>query len=242
MKFELCIDSINSVAIASQAQVDRVELCSALHLGGLTPSYGLIKEALKFKNISHHLMIRPRAGNFIFNQNEVNLMLNDIAIAQELGVDGIVIGSLTLSGEIDTKICKKLISEAKGLEVTFHRAFDLCNNPQVALEQIIDLGCTRLLTSGLKSSAYLGKETIALLVQQSNGRIQIMAGAGINSNNAQDIVETTQIENIHFSAKKLKKVTACSDVVMGSNADYDNQMIETDLEEILKIKQSLIHY
>ncbi len=240
MKFELCIDNIQSVQTASKAKVDRVELCSALAVGGLTPSYGLLKQALCFKDLSHHVMIRPRAGNFMFNQAEIDIMIEDILIAKELGANGIVIGALNKNNDIDIHACKKLIAMADGLEITFHRAFDLCRNPKTALEQIIDLGCTRLLTSGLKKTALLGKENIAQLVQQSNGRIQIMAGAGVTSKNALEIVTATGIDNIHFSAKKVQKTTACSEVAMGSNSDYDNQIIQADFDEILRIKQAVL--
>ncbi len=240
MKFELCIDNIQSVQTASKAEVDRVELCSALHLGGLTPSYGLIKQARHFSDLSHHLMIRPRAGNFVFNQAEIDIMITDILIAKELGAVGVVIGALNENNDIDIHTCKKLISAANGMEVTFHRAFDLCRYPKTALEQIIDIGCTRLLTSGLKKTALLGKDNIAQLVEQSNGRIQIMAGSGITSENALEIVTATDIDNIHFSAKKAQKTTACSDVVMGSNSDYDNQIIQADFDEILRIKQTVL--
>ncbi|MDP8171577.1 copper homeostasis protein CutC [Pasteurella skyensis] len=241
MKFELCIDNIQSVETASKAKVNRVELCSALAVGGLTPSYGLIKQALHFKNLSHHVMIRPRAGNFVFNQAEIEIMITDILIAKELGVNGVVIGALTDNHDIDTQICEKLIDTAQGMEITFHRAFDLCRDPKTALAQIIDLGCTRLLTSGLKKTAWLGKENIAQLVQQSNGRIQIMAGAGVTSENALEIVKATGIENIHFSAKKVQQnKTPQTDVAMGSNSDYDNQIIQADFDEILRIKQAVL--
>ncbi|MDP8175806.1 copper homeostasis protein CutC [Phocoenobacter skyensis] len=241
MKFELCIDNIQSVETASKAKVNRVELCSALAVGGLTPSYGLIKQALHFKDLSHHVMIRPRAGNFVFNQAEIEIMITDILIAKELGVNGVVIGALTDNHDIDTQICEKLIDTAQGMEITFHRAFDLCRDPKTALAQIIDLGCTRLLTSGLKKTAWLGKENIAQLVQQSNGRIQIMAGAGVTSENALEIVKATGIENIHFSAKKVQQnKTPQTDVAMGSNSDYDNQIIQADFDEILRIKQAVL--
>ncbi|MDP8100896.1 copper homeostasis protein CutC [Phocoenobacter atlanticus] len=243
MKFELCIDNIQSVQTASKAKIDRVELCSALAMGGLTPSYGLIKQALNFNDLSHHVMIRPRAGNFVFNQAEIEIMINDILIAKDLGVNGVVIGALTDNHDIDTQICEKLIDTAQDMEITFHRAFDLCRDPKTALAQIIDLGCTRLLTSGLKKTAWLGKENIAQLVQQSNGRIQIMAGAGagVTSENALEIVKATGIENIHFSAKKVQQnKTPQTDVAMGSNSDYDNQIIEADLNEILRIKQAVL--
>ncbi|MDP8079943.1 copper homeostasis protein CutC [Phocoenobacter skyensis] len=241
MKFELCIDNIQSVETASKAKVNRVELCSALAVGGLTPSYGLIKQALHFKDLSHHVMIRPRASNFVFNQAEIEIMITDILIAKELGVNGVVIGALTDNHDIDTQICEKLIDTAQGMEITFHRAFDLCRDPKTALAQIIDLGCTRLLTSGLKKTAWLGKENIAQLVQQSNGRIQIMAGAGVTSENALEIVKATGIDNIHFSAKKVQQnKTPQTDVAMGSNSDYDNQIIQADFDEILRIKQAVL--
>lgn len=240
MKYEICVDNVQSVEIAAEAAVDRLELCAALSLGGLTPSYAFIKEALTFSTLQHYVMIRPRAGDFLFDAAEVNIMINDILMAKELGAQGVVIGALKPNREIDLATCEKLVDAASGMGVTFHRAFDLCRNSDVALEQIIDLGCERLLTSGLEKNAWLGRVKIAQLVKQSAGRISIMPGAGVTATNAADIVETTAVNELHFSAKGDRKNKMQSfDVSMGRNSAADNQVTQTDLNEVLAIKQNI---
>lgn len=227
MKFEICVDTIQSVETAVKAHVDRVELCSALAVGGLTPSYGFLQQAIKHTTVEHHVMIRPRAGNFVFEPSEIEIMLRDIHIAKELGADGVVFGVLTPNGEINIKVCEELIKAADGMEVTFHRAFDVCKNPEATLEQLIELGFTRLLTSGQEKNAWLGREKIAQLIAQSQGRIEIMPGAGVTSANVREIIEQTGAKDIHFSAK------------MAQTNEVDNGLVQTDLGEALKIKKSL---
>ncbi len=240
MKFEVCVDNIQSVQTASQAEVDRVELCSALSVGGLTPSYGFLKQAIGYENLSHHVMIRPRSGNFIYNDEEIEQMLFDIQMAKNLGADGVVFGVLDASGHIDKEKCKILLQAAQGMQATFHRAFDLCSDHRQALEDIIKLGFQRILTSGQHKTALDGKHIIKDLVTQSNGRIEIMAGSGITSENVLEIVRTTNVSDVHFSAKKVMQLTACNNgVAMGSDSDADNQLAQADINEILKIKQEL---
>ncbi len=240
MQFEVCVDNIKSVEIATKAEVDRLELCSALYLGGITPSYAFLKQAIKFSTVSHHVMIRPRAGDFIFDQSEIDIMIDDILMSKELGADGVVLGALTVNREIDMATCQKLVEAARGMTVTFHRAFDLCKNPEKTLEQIIELGGDRLLTSGLEKTAWLGRIQIARLIEKANGRIDIMPGAGVTSKNALEIIETTGAKDIHFSAKGIRKNKMQSfDVSMGSSSEWDNQVIQADFDEIQRIKQQL---
>ncbi len=228
MRFEICVDNIQSVETAVKAQVDRVELCSALAVGGLTPSYGFLKQAIGVSSLSHHVMIRPRAGDFCFNQSEIDIMRNDIQMAKELGANGVVFGVLTPNRQINIKSCEQLVKAADGMEVTFHRAFDLCHNAEKTLEQLIELGFTRLLTSGQAKNAWLGREKITQLITQSQGRIEIMPGAGVTSDNVLKIIQTSGAKNIHFSAKMVQK-------------NKDNGLVQTDLNEALKIKQALIN-
>lgn len=238
MQFEICIDNLESVEIAGQMGITRLELCSALTLGGLTPSYAFTKTAIRLSRVDNFVMIRPRAGDFLFNQAEVTTMCDDILMAKDLGADGVVIGALTENREIDLSVCEKLMRCAEGMGVTFHRAFDLCQHPEVALEQIIELGCERLLTSGLAQTAFLGKEQIAQLVSQSAGRISIMPGAGVNAQNAREIIETTKANELHFSAKGYRHSKMQNTAVaMGSNTEDDHKIMVTNPDEVQAIKE-----
>ncbi|MDH2998748.1 copper homeostasis protein CutC [Pasteurellaceae bacterium LFhippo2] len=223
MNIEICVDNIESVITANQFPIKRIELCGALSVGGITPNYGFIKQAQNCSKVPLMLMIRPRAGDFIYSNDEVDMMFADIAMAQELGIQGVVFGALTAKGDIDLAITQKLVEASKGMEITFHRAFDLCNDPFMALEQLIDLGCDRILTSGQQATAFDGILTIQKLVQQAKGRIQIMAGCGVNEHNAKQIIEQTAISDIHFSAKGQRKslMQSTSPATMGTNSQDD---------------------
>lgn len=198
---EVCCGDLRAAQEAYRGGAQRIELCSALSLDGLTPSAGLMAEARKLEGLRLHVLIRPREGNFVYSAEEFELMRRDIAIARDLGADGVVIGALTPDGDIDVDPLQKLMAEAKGLQVTFHRAFDYCRNPQKALEQIIALGCTRLLTSGQQPSAEAGIPLIQALVTQAAGRILIMPGAGVNERNARHILDATGAVEIHSSCR-----------------------------------------
>lgn len=243
MKIEICVDNIESVMTANQLPIQRIELCSALSLGGITPNYGLIKQAIKHSHLPIALMIRPRAGDFIFSPEEVAIMVEDIEMARSFGIQHIVIGALTTAAEIDLNTTKTLIQTAQGMEITFHRAFDLCNNPFQALEQLIELGCHRILTSGQAVTAEQGIPLLQKLVQQADNRIQIMAGCGINANNVRTLIEQTQVPEIHFSAKgdRISPMRKNSQVAMGKNTEQDQKidvLDRTKAEAILtKIKE-----
>lgn len=234
VSIEVCIDNIESLATAINAGANRIELCSALALGGLTPSAGLIKQAVQQSTIPIYGMVRPRAGDFIFDQNEINIMVDDISLMRELGVNGIVIGALTSEGDIDRIALAQLLKAAEGLGVTFHRAFDLCRHPEKTLEELVDLGCERVLTSGLEATAELGIDTIRKLVKQANHRISIMAGAGINANNAAKIVNETQVVELHLSGKtiRLSKMKAGSNAKMGNNQTDDTAIGVTGFDNV----------
>lgn len=176
MKIEICVDNIESALLAQYAGADRLELCGCLALGGVTPPYSLIKVAVNLCDIPCYVMIRPRAGDFLFSDLEVEMMEQGIYMAKQLGAQGGVIGALTPQATSDVTCCQRLVKAAMGMGITFHRAFDLCADPYIALEQLIELGCERVLSSGQQSSAFEGKETLHKLVQQAQGRINIMAG------------------------------------------------------------------
>ena len=198
---EVCAGDIDSVIAAAQGGASRVELCSALGEGGVTPSIGFIRSALKVPGIRVHVLIRPRGGDFLYTPQEVDCMVDDIVAAREAGVHGVVIGALTPDGEIDMNACRKMMEAAAGISVTFHRAFDLCRDPFKALEDIISLGCDRILTSGQAQTALEGKENLAELVKQADGRIIILAGAGVSQSNAAEILNASVTGEIHASAR-----------------------------------------
>ena len=221
---EVCAGSIESVKSAFLGGAQRVELCCALDEDGLTPSLGMIKAAKCYDGLKIHVLIRPRPGDFVYTEDEIQCMIEDIKTCKILQVDGIVIGALTPQGEIDKETCMRLIEAAEGIpNITFHRAFDVCKYPFSALEEIISLGCNRLLTSGQAESAEKGIPVLKKLVEQANNRIVIMAGAGINPTNAKKIVQETGVTELHASARSSK--------MFGR--------LETDEGNVRKIKQEL---
>lgn len=199
---EICAGSVESAIAARDGGAQRIELCAALEVGGVTPSAGLIAEARKIEGVVLNVIIRPRGGDFLYNGYEAACMEQDIRTCKQLGVDGVVIGALTADGDIDTTLCKRLIAAADGMGVTFHRAFDMCRDPQKALEELISLGCDRVLTSGQAATAQAGIPLLKGLVEQAAGRIIIMPGCGVNSSNAAAILQATGANEIHASARK----------------------------------------
>ena len=200
-KIEVCCSSLKEVLEAERAEAFRVELCSAIALGGITPSYGVIRSVVEaVKTIKVNVLIRVREGGFCYTDEEVEAMCRDIEFCREVGVDGVVIGALTAEGEIDIVACRKMMAAAQGMSVTFHRAFDVCRNGEKALEDIISLGCDRLLTSGMEQDAEQGTTYIAKLVEQAAGRIVIMPGAGIRPSNIAIIEKITAATEFHSTA------------------------------------------
>ncbi len=200
-KLEVCCADLQSVRAAIQGGAHRVELCQALGLDGLTPSAGMIASAVEM-GILVQVLIRPREGDFVYSKDEVLCMQRDIRLAKRLGANGVVIGALKPDGSIDEETVRRLVGEAEGLSITFHRAFDVCSQPEEALEQIISLGCHRLLTSGQAPTAEQGIPLLRKLVEQSAGRIIIMPGAGVNPQNAHRILSDTGAREIHGSLRR----------------------------------------
>lgn len=202
-QFEVCANSVESCLAAQAGRADRVELCAGIPEGGTTPSYGEIALAREMLTSTRlHIIIRPRGGDFLYSPIEIKSMLKDIEMARQLKVDGVVFGCLTAKGEIDIPVMKELMEASRGLSVTFHRAFDVCRNPKKALEQIIELRCNRILTSGQQSTAELGIPLLKELQEQADGRIILLAGCGVNENNIANIAKETGIREFHFSARK----------------------------------------
>jgi copper homeostasis protein len=223
MIFEVCIDSIDGALVAQKHKVQRVELCSALTVGGLTPNYGLIAQCVQETSVEVHVMIRHVQGGFVFSDDDIEIMQNDISTAQSIGAKGVVFGCLTDDNRIDIDNNKRLIDTAKscGLVCTFHRAFDFCENPFIALEQIIEFGFDRILTSGLQETAIAGIDLITALVSKAEGRIEIMAGSGVNSTNALQLANTG-IDALHFTAHQTTNYT---ELGMGNKTIVDEEKI-----------------
>lgn len=201
-KFEICANSVASCIAAQKGGADRVELCSGIPEGGTTPSFGMISKARRSIDIGLNVIIRPRGGDFLYTADELEEMVHDIRIAKELGADGLVFGCLTKEGNVDKEAMSILMEASQGLPVTFHRAFDHSADPMQALEDIIDLGCARILTSGCRPTAMQGTPLLEQLVKASGDRIIIMPGCGVNENNIAEIARLSGAREFHFSARE----------------------------------------
>lgn len=240
---EICAGSVESAIAARDGGAQRIELCAALEIGGITPSAGIIAEARKVEGLALNVIIRPRGGDFLYNSYEAESMIYDIQLCKKLGVDGVVIGALTADGDIDTSLCRRLIDAADGMSVTFHRAFDMCRDPRQALEELIALGCDRVLTSGQATTAEAGIPLLKELVEQAAGRISIMPGCGVNSGNAAMILQETGATEIHASARKgvgSGMRFRHSGVSMGNPDSDEYARKETDAQEVRTIVKSII--
>ncbi|GAA2901239.1 copper homeostasis protein CutC [Streptosporangium fragile] len=201
LTYEICIDSTAGALAAEKAGAHRVELCSALFEGGLTPTLGTVEATLAaVSSIRVHVIIRPRGGDFIYDKHEIAAMERDVAAVRDAGAQGVVIGALTPAGEVDTEVARRLIGAAEGLSVTFHRAFDMTADPFAALDTLIALGVDRVLTSGQDTTALEGAPLIASLVERAGDRVIVMPGGGITPRNVRRVVEATGVSEIHFAA------------------------------------------
>ncbi|MBM3445045.1 MAG: copper homeostasis protein CutC [Bacteroidetes bacterium] len=224
MSFELEVIAFDlfSCLVAENAGAHRIELCANPHEGGTTPSFGMMRMARKASSIQLFPIIRPRGGDFIYDKAEFLSMIEDIKIAKNEGCDGVVIGMLKKDGAIDIDACHDLIHHANGMEVTFHRAFDRVNDQEKALEEVIKLGCTRILTSGGHPTAMEGKDQLQQLVSLAGNRIKIMVGSGIRSSNIKEIQSHTKASVFHASARK----------TVSSMMDYEHASMHGLLEKI----------
>ena len=197
---EICIDSVEGAVAAAEAGADRVELCANLLEGGTTPSLGLMETTIARAKLPVQVMIRPRGGDFLYSEIEVEMMLRDIAAAKTARAGGVVFGCLTPDGQIDGTLTRRLIAAARPLSVTFHRAFDVARDPAEALQTLIGLGVDRLLTSGQAPNALEGAPLIRRLIELAAGRLIVMPGGGITARNVARIVQETRAGEIHFAA------------------------------------------
>lgn len=199
MIFELAAFDFQTALNAINSNVKRIELCQDYTSGGITPDINLIESVMKYVNVDVFIMIRCRPGNFIYSNTELAMMHNFIDVCKELNVSGFVFGALNSKNQVDESACKKIIDKAHPLPVTFHRAFDNCNDIYKSTENIIEYGFTRILTSGTKENAYMGRYIIKDLVERYGSEIIFVPGGGIRNNNYEEIVNLTKVTEIHSS-------------------------------------------
>ncbi|MCC6289264.1 MAG: copper homeostasis protein CutC [Chitinophagaceae bacterium] len=238
MKYNLEVIAFNiqSVIAAANSGAYRIELCDNPNEGGTTASYGMIKTAREKTSLQLYPIIRPRGGDFLYSDEEFEIMKRDILLCKELQCDGVVVGSLLKDGSVDKKRTAQLVEAAYPLGVTFHRAFDRVANPFEALEAVIACGCERILTSGLKPVAIEAVDTLAELVRQSNDRISIMPGSGVRADNIFNLAKQTQAFEFHSSAR-INIPSAMEYINAGMNESLESTAL--NIEEVKKMVEEL---
>lgn len=232
MKIEICANGYASAKIALETGANRIELCENLSVGGITPSRELITKVVQELGIETHVLIRPRAGDFCYSEAEVRLMLENIDFCKSIGCAGVVSGVLNEKKNIDVAATQRLVEAAKGMQFTFHRAFDVCNNPLQAFKKLNGLNITRLLSSGQQPKAIDGVELLKQLKDLSRGTIQIMPGGGINQENVLAF-KAAGFNMVHFSAIKKDPANISDDLFNAEISGVSNT------ETILEIKKLL---
>jgi len=222
MIVEICANSHESAMAAQNGGAQRIELCSELALGGITPSHGLLEKVQESLSIPVFVLIRPRSGDFTYSKSEFEVMLKDIAFAKTLGVSGIVSGILKSNGEIDKARTAELITASKGMSFTFHRAFDWVPNPEETLDIVMELGVDRVLTSGQHSNAVLGFQNLQSYLKEARGRIGILPGGGISEQNVSTF-KTAGFTEVHASLSSFRES------VKGSVPMYSTKTLDKDL-------------
>ena len=239
MELEVIGFDLESCVIAQACGADRIELCANPHDGGTTPSAGTIAAARRRTSIQLFPMIRPRGGDFLYTAPEFEAMLTDVEQCREMGCDGVVMGMLLADGRVDADRCAELIRRAGDMEVTFHRAFDRVADPLAALETVIALGCTRILTSGLRPDVDLGKPMLRTLVEAAGSRITIMAGSGVRAANVVEVAQFTGARAFHSSAR-MKHPSA----MLYTNPEMEEclEFVGIDATEVAELRRRLDAY
>lgn len=233
---EVCVDSAEGLAGAIEGGADRIELCSALEVGGLTPSYGLMKLASKAP-LPVHCMIRPRSGGFVYGEADILQMLHDIEMARDVGLAGIVFGALTVDGKLDTEALERLARQADGLDMTLHRAFDCCGPDfDSAVDAAVSLGFDRILTSGGEKIAFEGLPALERIFSRAGNRITIMPGSGINATNAAQLLAKLPVKEVHASCSKNIAPTESPEKKLGFTGDMVRM---TDAATVRALKVAL---
>lgn len=239
---ECCVDSVESAINAAKGGASRLELCANLIIGGTTPDVALVKEIRKYSDIRIHALIRPRFGDFCYTEHEMEIMKSQICALKEAGVEGVVIGVLDADGNLDISKMKELLQNAEGMNVTLHRAFDMCRDPFQALEEAVSLGIHTILTSGQKASAWEGRDLLCQLIEQADGRIDIMAGAGISASVIEKLLPVTKGTSYHMSGKitlDSKMNYRKADVSMGLPSLSEYEIWQTSEEAVREAVQVL---
>lgn len=233
---EICAGSLNSALAAQEGGADRVELCDNLYEGGTTPSYGIIKTCKSLLSIPIFPIIRPRGGDFVYSDHEFEVMKQDVQCCLELGCAGIVFGILRPDGSVDIERCSELITLSGAMQLTFHRAFDRCCDPEKGLEEIVKMGFNRILTSGGMNYAEDAIPEISKRVKQAENRISIMPGSGITTGNLMTLVKDTRAFEFHSTAKR--KIDAAAQSSLKTNLDSED-LHETDVIKVREMRQLL---
>ncbi|MDG1041168.1 MAG: copper homeostasis protein CutC [Polaribacter sp.] len=235
MKLEICANSYQSAINAQKAGANRIELCSELAVGGITPSYGLLKKVTEELTIPIHVLIRPRSGDFTFSDAEFNIMKENILLCKEFGVKGIVSGVLHVDNSIDLERTKELVEISKPMNFTFHRAFDWVKNPLEEIKKLAKINVVRILTSGQENSAEAGLKNL-IDFQKSTSKITIMPGGGINQNNIK-LFQENGFTEIHLSASSQTKTIENPTISMNSSKHFNETQLATS--DVQKIKNCL---
>lgn len=232
---EVCADSVQSAVAAQEGGADRIELCSGLVIGGLSPTPSMFCEVKRNTDLKVRVLLRPRFGDFCYDKYEFETLRDEVRQFRELGADGVVIGILNPDGSLNMEQMAELMKTADGMGVTMHRAFDVCRDPFEALEQCISLGIDTILTSGQRSSAWEGREMLSELVNKAGGRLDILAGAGICPEIMKDLAETAGVKAFHMSAKKVidsRMKFRREGVPMGMPGFSEFEIWQTDAEQV----------
>jgi copper homeostasis protein len=235
MNLEICVDNYESFSTAIKCGADRIELCSSLREGGLTPSYAFMEAALK-AGVPVFMMIRPRSCDFLYTDNEIEIMHRDIHAAKKLGAPGVVFGVLTADGEINPPVMKSLVNEALGMEVTCHRAFDQVKDAFQAVDTLVELGVKRILTSGQAENPYDGMDMLQKIVLYARRRIMVMA-AGVMPATVNEIIVKTAVDEVHSAASTSRKsgmLYVKSDAKMGHGEDFFMNVVDGELVREIK--------
>lgn len=238
-RLEVCIDSVESAVIAQEGGADRLEICSNLVIGGTTPGVSQFKQIRKVCEIDLNVLIRPRFGDFLYTDAEFQMIAEDIRLFRELGADGVVVGCLKADGSLDSDRMKFLREQAGPLQMTLHRAFDVCRDPYQALEEAVSLGINTILTSGQAPDCIKGKEVLKSLIRQADGRIEILVGSGVNAEVIRQLSGEIHASSFHMTGKKMIRSDMeyrNRQVHMGLPGIGEYDIFRTDKEEIRRAK------
>ncbi len=239
MNLEICVDNYESFSTALKHGADRIELCSSLREGGLTPSYAFMEAALKVSQ-PVFMMIRPRSCDFLYTDNEIEIMHRDIHAAKKLGAPGVVFGVLTADGNINSPVMKSLVKEASGMDVTCHRAFDQVEDVFEAVDSLIELGVKRILTSGQAENPYDGVDMLQKVVAHAQKRVMIMA-AGVTPATVKEIIIKAGVDEVHSAAATSRKSNMSyvkSDAQMGHGEDFRMNVVDGEVVRAIKLNMS----